>query len=190
MSINPLILIKKDDMNCSQDVISYLYHKRIIFLDEEINHKTTTLVVSQLIYLDSLSHDDIQLYINSPGGSVTDAKGIIDTMNFIKSDVRTICIGEASSAAVLIATSGAKGKRCSLPSTYFMIHQPSSGISGKATDIKVMSTHIEEVKKDINTLLAKQTGQDIKRIRKDTEVDFYLTADEALKYGLIDQIIA
>ena len=147
------------------------------------------IVVSELLYLDSLNHEDICLYINSPGGSVTSGFAIYDTMNFIKSDVRTIVVGMAASMGAFLLSSGARGKRCALKNAEVMIHQVLGGAQGQATDIKIAAEHILKIKKKLNSILASNTGQPINKVIRDCERDNYMSSDEALKYGLIDQII-
>ena len=171
------------------DIYSKLLENRIIFINGEINDNLSNLVISELLYLDSLSRDDIDIYINSPGGSVTSGLAIIDTMNFIKSDVRTIVTGMAASMASIILASGTKGKRCSLKNSEVMIHQPLGNTSGQATDIIIQAKRIENKKKMLNKMLSLLTNQNIKTIEKDTERDNFFTSEEALKYGLIDNII-
>lgn len=171
------------------DIYSKLLENRIIFINGEINDNLSNLVISELLYLDSLSKDDIDIYINSPGGSVTSGLAIIDTMNFIKSDVRTIVTGMAASMASIILASGTKGKRCSLKNSEVMIHQPLGNTSGQATDIIIQAKRIENKKKMLNKMLSHLTNQNIKTIEKDTERDNFFTSEEALKYGLIDNII-
>lgn len=171
------------------DIYSKLLESRIIFINGEINDNLSNLVISELLYLDSLNSNDIDIYINSPGGSVTSGLAIIDTMNFIKSDVRTIVTGMAASMASLILASGAKGKRSSLKNSEVMIHQPLGTTSGQATDIEIHAKRIINKKKMLNKMLSDLTGQTLKRIEKDTERDKYLSSEEALKYGLIDNII-
>mgnify|MGYP004547177049 CR=1 FL=1 len=171
------------------DIYSKLLENRIIFINGEINDNLSNLVISELLYLDSLSKNDIDIYINSPGGSVTSGLAIIDTMNFIKSDVRTIVTGMAASMASIILASGTKGKRCSLKNSEVMIHQPLGNTSGQATDIIIQAKRIENKKKMLNKMLSLLTNQNIKTIEKDTERDNFFTSEEALKYGLIDNII-
>lgn len=171
------------------DIYSHLLNNRIIFLSGEINDNVSNLVISELLYLDSISSDEISLYINSPGGSVTSGFAIHDTMNFIKSDVRTICVGMAASMAAIILASGTKGKRCSLSNSEVMIHQPLGGVQGQATEIKIVSEHILKTKDKINKLLSKLTKQSLEKIVNDTERDYYLSALDAKKYGIIDEII-
>ena len=163
--------------------------ERIIFLLGEINDSTSMKIVTELLYLDSLSNDDITIYINSPGGVINAGLAIIDTMNYIKSDVRTLGIGTIASMATLILAAGKKGKRMLLPNTEVMIHQPLGGGSGQATDIQIMANRITNVKKKVNEMLANYTGQKISKISKDTERDNYMSSEQALEYGLVDKII-
>lgn len=175
----------------SYDIYSRLLNERIIFLADEVNDVTASLVVAQLLYLESEDADaDISLYINSPGGSVTAGLAIYDTMNFIKCDVSTICIGMAASMGAFLLSSGAKGKRLALPNSEIMIHQPLGGAQGQATDIKIQADHILRTKERLNSILAQNTGKPLDVITADTERDNFMTAEEALKYGLIDQVIA
>lgn len=185
----PTIIEHSGYKDYAYDIYSHLLNNRIIFLSGEINDSLSNLVISELLYLDSISSDEISLYINSPGGSITSGMAIYDTMNFIKSDVRTICVGMAASMAALLLAAGAKGKRNSLPNSEVMIHQPLGGIEGQASDIKIVSDHILFTKDKINKLLSKLTNQSLNKIINDTERDYYLTALEAKKYGLIDSII-
>ena len=171
------------------DIYSKLLESRIIFINGEINDSLSNLVISELLYLDSLNKNDIDIYINSPGGSVTSGLAIIDTMNFIKSDVRTIVTGMAASMASLILASGEKGKRCSLKNSEVMIHQPLGNTSGQATDILIQAKRIENKKKLLNKMLSNLTGQTLKKIELDTERDTYLDSSKALEYGIIDNII-
>ncbi len=171
------------------DIFSKLLENRIIFINGEINDSLSNLVISELLYLDSLNNSDIEIYINSPGGSVTSGLAIIDTMNFIKSDIRTIVTGMAASMASLILASGTKGKRMSLKNSEIMIHQPLGNTSGQATDIEIQAKRILKKKKMLNQMLSNLTHQPIKKIEKDTERDKFLSSDEALNYGLIDSII-
>lgn len=174
----------------SYDIYSRLLNDRIIFLADEVNDATANLVVAQLLYLDAIdSEKDINLYINSPGGSITAGMAIYDTMNFIKSDVSTICVGMAASMGAFLLTAGAKGKRYALPNSEIMIHQPLGGFQGQATDIKIHADRIIKMKQKLNGILAEATGQSLETIEKDTERDNFMSADEALKYGLIDKII-
>ena len=185
----PTIIERKNHKDYAFDIYSHLLNDRIIFINGEINDDLSNLVISELIYLDSISNDEISLYINSPGGSVTAGLAIYDTIQFIKCDVRTISMGLSASMAAILLASGTKGKRCSLQNSEIMIHQPLGGVEGQATEIKIVAEHIENTKNKINTLLAKLTGKDIKIVQKDTERDFYLSPKDAKKYGLIDIII-
>lgn len=175
----------------SFDIYSRLLNDRIIMLCEEVNDTTASLVVAQLLYLEAQDPDkDISLYINSPGGSVTAGMAIYDTMNYIKCDVSTICIGMAASMGAFLLSSGAKGKRYALPNAEIMIHQPSGGAQGQATDIQIQAERILQTKKSLNTILAERTGQPYEVICKDTERDNFMTAQQAMEYGLIDKVIA
>lgn len=185
----PMVVEKEFDGERSYDIFSRLLKNRIIFISGEINDSLANQVVASLLYLDSLSHDDISLYINSPGGSVTAGFAIYDTMNFIKSDVATICLGMAASMGAFLLSSGEKNKRYALPNADIMIHQPLGGTEGQATDIKIVADRIILLKKKLNKILAKNTNQSIKKIEKDTERDYYLSAKEAKEYGLIDFVI-
>lgn len=185
----PMVVEKEFDGERSYDIFSRLLKNRIIFISGEINDSLANQVVASLLYLDSLSHDDISLYINSPGGSVTAGFAIYDTMNFIKSDVATICLGMAASMGAFLLSSGEKNKRYALPNADIMIHQPLGGTEGQATDIKIVADRIILLKKKLNKILAKNTSQSIKKIEKDTERDYYLSAKEAKEYGLIDFVI-
>ena len=173
----------------SYDIISRLLKNRIILLSGEIDDILANTVVAELLYLDSLSHEDISIYINSPGGNVTSGFAIYDTMNFIKSDVSTICLGMAASMAAFLLSSGKEGKRYALPNSEVMIHQPLGGASGQATEIKIAAEHILKTKKKLNEILAKNTGKSIKQIENDTDRDNYLTANDAKDYGLVDKIL-
>ncbi len=174
----------------SYDIYSRLLKERIIFLGDEVNDQTASLVVAQLLFLESEDpKKDIQLYINSPGGSVTAGMAIYDTMNYIKCDVSTICIGLAASMGAFLLSSGAKGKRYALPNAEVMIHQPSGGARGQATEIQIVAENILKTKKKLNEILAKNTGQTVEKIAEDTERDNFMSADEAKEYGLIDEIV-
>jgi len=166
-----------------------LLKERIIFISGEINDSVANSVIAELLYLDSINHEDISIYINSPGGVITSGMAIYDTMNFVKSDVTTICIGMAASMAAFLLSSGTIGKRYILPNADVMIHQPLGGAEGQATDIKIAAERILELKRRLNRILAKNTGKSLSKIEKDTERDNYLTADEVVKYGLVDKII-
>ena len=185
----PTIIEKTNNSERVYDIYSRLLKDRIIILTGEIDDNSANIVVAQLLYLDSINHDDISLYINSPGGSITSGMAIYDTMNFIKSEVSTICIGMAASMGAFLLSSGKKGKRYCLPNSEVMIHQPLGGASGQATEIKIAAEHILKIKDKLNKILASNTNKDIKTIELDTERDNYLSAQEALEYGLIDQIL-
>ena len=189
MNLIPIVLDKEDDGERSYDLYSILLKNRIIFISGEIDDNLSNLVVAQLLYLDSLSHEDISIYINSPGGSVTSGLAIYDTMNFIQSDVSTICYGICASMAALLLSSGKKGKRYILPNADVMIHQVLGRSEGQASDIKIATDRILDLKNRLNTILSKNTNKHIKTIEKDTDRDNYLNAEESLKYGLIDKII-
>ena len=174
----------------SYDIFSRLLNDRVIFLGDEVNDQTANLVVAQLLHLESVDPDkDISLYINSPGGSVTAGLGIYDTMQFIKPDVSTICIGMCASMGAVLLAAGAPGKRFALPNSTVMIHQPSGKSEGKQTDIAVMAEEILKTRKQLNGILAKHTGQDIETIQHDTEIDNFMTAQEAKEYGLVDEVV-
>ena len=191
MALVPMVVQQTNHGERSYDIYSRLLNERIIFLADEVNDVTASLVVAQLLYLESEDPDaDISLYINSPGGSVTAGLAIYDTMNFIKCDVSTICVGMAASMGAFLLSSGAKGKRLALPNSEIMIHQPSGGSQGQATDIQIQAEHILKIKDRLNRILADNTGKDVSVIAADTERDNFMTAEEALAYGLIDKVIA
>lgn len=171
------------------DIYSKLLKERIIFIEGEINDEKANLVVSELLYLDSISNDDINIYINSPGGSITAGMAIYDTMNYIKSDCVTIGIGLCASMAAFLLSSGTRGKRCSLNNTEIMIHEPLGGVNGQATEIKIVAERILKIKKKLNVILSRNTKKSLSKIEKDVERDYYMDSDEALKYGIIDKII-
>lgn len=174
----------------SYDIYSRLLNERIIFLGEQIDDQVANSVVAQLLHLESADPEkDISLYINSPGGSVTAGLGILDTMNFIKCDVSTICLGECASMAAVLLSNGAKGKRLCLPNSMVLIHQPSGGAQGQATDIQIVADKIIATKRKLNELLAQNTGQPLSVVEVDTERDHYMSAAEAMEYGIIDQVI-
>lgn len=185
----PTIIEKSNNGERAYDIYSRLLKDRIIILTGEIDDNSANIVVAQLLYLDSINNNDISLYINSPGGSITAGMAIYDTMNFIKSDVSTICLGMAASMGAFLLSSGTKGKRYCLPNSEVMIHQPLGGASGQATEIKIAAEHILKIKEKLNKILASNTNKDIKTIEFDTERDNYLSSEEALQYGLIDQIL-
>lgn len=175
----------------SYDIYSRLLNDRIVFLGEEINSVTANLVIAQLLHLESQDAEkDISLYINSPGGEVYSGLAILDTMNFIKPDVSTICVGMAASMAAVLLACGAKGKRFCLPNSMVMIHQPSGGAQGQQTEIEIAAVEIKSIRKNLNQILADATGQPFDKVKQDTERDHYLRATDALEYGLVDRIIA
>jgi len=185
----PTVIEKSSNGERAYDIYSRLLKDRIIILSDEITDAKANTVVAELLYLDSLNHDDISIYINSPGGSVTAGMAIYDTMNFVKSDVSTICVGMAASMAAFLLSSGTKGKRKALPNSEVMIHQPLGGAQGQATEIKIAAERILKLREKLNVLLSKNTLQDLKIIERDTERDHFLTAKEALGYGLIDEVV-
>ncbi len=189
MNIIPNVLEKTNNSERVYDLYSRLLKDRIIFLSGEIDDNLANIIVCELLYLDSINNDDIYLYINSPGGSITSGMAIYDTMNYIKSDVSTICIGMAASMASIILSSGKKGKRFALLNSEVMIHQPLGGASGQATEIKIAAKRILKLKDNLNQILANNTNQDIKKIENDTERDNFMTSNEALEYGIIDKIL-
>ncbi len=189
MNLIPVVIEKEQGTERSYDIYSRLLKNRIIILNGEITDESANSVVAQLLYLDSLNDGDISLYINSPGGSITAGMAIYDTMNFVRSDVSTICIGLAASMGAFLLSSGTKGKRYALPNAEVMIHQPLGGAEGQATEIKIAAEHILKIKEKMNKILAKNTGRTIKKIEQDTERDYFLSSYEALEYGLIDKII-
>ncbi len=190
MSLVPYVVEQTSRGERSYDIFSRLLNDRIVMLCEEVNDTTASLVVAQLLYLEAQDPDkDIQFYINSPGGSVTAGLAIYDTMQYIKADVSTICIGMAASMGAFLLSSGAKGKRIALPNAEIMIHQPSGGSQGQATDIQIQAAHILRIKDKLNRILAENTGKPIETIAADCERDNYMTAEEAQAYGLIDKVI-
>jgi len=190
MATIPYVIEQTNRGERSYDIYSRLLNDRIIMLTEEVNNVTASLIVAQLLYLEGQdSSKDISLYINSPGGSVTDGMAIYDTMQYIKCDVSTICMGMAASMGAFLLAAGTKGKRFALPNSDIMIHQPSGGAQGQATDIMIHADHIIQTKKKLNTILAEKTGQPYDIIAKDTERDNFMTAQQALEYGLIDKVI-
>jgi len=190
MSLVPIVIEQTNRGERSYDIYSRLLKERIIFLGDEINDVTASLVVAQLLYLESEDPDkDIYLYINSPGGSITAGMAIYDTMQYIKPDVNTICIGMAASMGAFLLAAGAKGKRFALPNSEIMIHQPLGGTRGQAVEIKIHAERILRLRDRLNRILAENTGQPLERIEKDTDRDFFMTAEEAKAYGIIDEII-
>ena len=190
MSLVPMVVEQTGRGERSYDIFSQLLNDRIVMLCEEVNDASASLVVAQLLYLEGQDPDkDIQLYINSPGGSVTAGMAIYDTMQYIKCDVSTICIGMAASMGAFLLSSGAKGKRFVLPNAEVMIHQPSGGSQGQATDIMIQAAHIQRTKEKLNKILAANTGKPVEQIAADTERDNWMTATEAVEYGLVDKMI-
>mgnify|MGYP005815104049 FL=1 len=191
MSLVPMVVEQTNKGERFYDIYSRLLNDRIVFLSEEVNDTTASLVVAQLLYLEAQDPDkDIQFYINSPGGSITAGMAIYDTMNYIKCDVSTICIGMAASMASFLLAAGAKGKRLALPNSEIMIHQPLGGAQGQATDIKIHAEHIIRIRNRMNKMYSEMTGQPLEVIERDTERDNFMTAQQACDYGLIDKVIA
>ena len=191
MALVPMVIQETNRGERSFDIYSRLLNDRIIFLADEVNDTTASLVVAQMLYLEALDPDkDISFYINSPGGSVSAGLAIYDTMNFIKCDVSTICIGMAASMGAFLLAAGTKGKHYALPNSEIMIHQPLGGMQGQASDIKIHADHILRTREKLNTILAERTGRSLEEIARDTERDNFLTADAAAEYGLIDKVIA
>ena len=190
MALVPVVVEQTSRGERSYDIYSRLLNDRIIFLADEVNDVTASLVVAQLLYLEAQDPDkDIYLYINSPGGSISAGMAIYDTMNYIKCDVSTICIGMAASMGAFLLSSGAKGKRFALPNAEVMIHQPLGGMQGQASDIKIHADHIIKIRAKLNRILAEQTGKPLETIEKDTERDNFMSANEACEYGLVDKVI-
>ncbi|MDD3452868.1 MAG: ATP-dependent Clp protease proteolytic subunit [Bacilli bacterium] len=189
MNLVPTIIEKSSNGEKAYDIYSRLLKDRIIIISDEINDVNSNIVVAELLYLDSINNDDISIYINSPGGSVTAGMAIYDTMNFVKSDISTICVGLAASMAAFLLSSGKKGKRYALPNSEIMIHQPLGGVQGQATEIKIAAERILKLKDKLNHILSFNTNKSLKIIEKDTERDYFLSSSEALEYGLIDKII-
>ena len=185
MIINPIIY----DNGCSKDIFSKNLQNRIIHMVGTINDEMAASVIAQILQLDSESHDDIYLYINSPGGSVSAGLAILDTMDYVKSDVATVCVGCAASMGAVILSGGAKGKRSILPRSEVMIHQPSGGMEGQASDVLIVADHIKETKKLLNEILAENCNQSIEQIEKDTDRDCWLRADAAIEYGIVDRVL-
>lgn len=185
----PTVIERSNNSERAYDIYSRLLKDRIIILSGEIDDNLSNIIVAQLLYLDSINHDDINLYINSPGGSITAGMAIYDTMNFIKSDVSTICIGMAASMGAFLLSSGCRGKRFCLPNSEVMIHQPLGGAQGQATEIKIAAERILKLKAKLNKILSNNTGKDLSIIEHDTERDYFLDSNEALDYGLVDKIL-
>ena len=189
MSLIPMVIEQTAKGERSYDIYSRLLRDRVILLEGEVHDQMANLIVAQLLFLDSENNDDISIYINSPGGSITSGMAIYDTMNIIKSDVSTICIGMSASMAAFLLSSGTKGKRYILPNAEVMIHQPLGGAQGQATEIKIAATRILKLKDKLNKILSKNTNQPLEKIQNDTERDYFLDAEEAKQYGIIDKII-
>ena len=190
MSFIPYVVEQTSRGERSYDIFSRLLNDRIVMLSEEVNDTTASLIVAQLLFLEAQDPDkDIQFYINSPGGSVSAGLAIYDTMQYVKPDVSTICIGMAASMGAFLLSSGAKGKRIALPNSEIMIHQPSGGSRGQATDIQIQAEQILKIKQRLNRILADNTGKTVEQIERDCERDHFMTAEEALDYGIIDQVI-
>lgn len=190
MALVPVVIEQTSRGERSYDIFSRLLNDRIIMLSDEVNDATASLVVAQLLYLEGQDPDkDISLYINSPGGSITAGMAIYDTMQYIKCDVSTICIGMAASMGAFLLTAGAKGKRFALPNSEIMIHQPLGGMQGQASDIKIHADRIVKMREKLNRIMSEATGQPLEKINKDTDRDNFLSADEAAAYGLIDKVI-
>lgn len=189
MNLIPIIVDKEQNGERSYDIYSRLLKERIIFLSGEITDDVANIIVSELLYLDSINHNDISLYINSPGGSITSGMAIMDTMNFIKSDVSTICIGMAASMAAFLLSCGTKGKRYILPNAEVMIHQPLGGVSGQATEIKIAAERILKLKNKLNKILSENTNQKLEKIEIDTDRDYFMDSNESIDYGIVDKIL-
>ncbi len=190
MSLVPVVVEQTNRGERSYDIYSRLLKDRIIVLSDEVNDVTASLVVAQMLFLEAEDPDkDIQLYINSPGGSVTSGFAIYDTMNYVKPDVSTICIGMAASMGAFLLAAGAKGKRFALPNSEIMIHQPLGGTRGQATDIKIHADHILRTKSRLNAILSERTGQPLEKIERDTERDFFMSAEEGKEYGIVDEVM-
>ncbi len=186
----PTVIEKSQNGERAYDIYSRLLKERIIFLGGQIDDHLANLVIAQLLFLEAEDpKKDISIYINSPGGSVTSAMAMYDTMHHIKPDIRTICVGLAASAAAVLLASGAKGKRLALPNAEVMIHQPWGGIEGQASDIAITAKHILKTRENLNKILSKNTGQSLAQIEKDTDRDYYMSAEEARKYGLVDEVM-
>ncbi len=190
MSLVPIVVEQTNRGERSYDIYSRLLKDRIIVLSDEVNDVTASLIVAQMLFLEAEDPDkDIQLYINSPGGSVTSGFAIYDTMQYVKPDVSTICVGMAASMGAFLLAAGAKGKRFALPNSEIMIHQPLGGARGQATDIKIHAEQILKIKSKLNKILSERTGQPLEKIERDTERDFFMSSDEAKAYGLVDEVM-
>ncbi len=189
MNLIPSVIEKTHNGERVYDIYSRLLKDRIIFIGGEIDDDLANAVISELLFLDSQNNDEISIYINSPGGSITSGMAIYDTMNFVKSPISTICVGMAASMASILLASGKKGKRYILPNSEVMIHQPLGGVNGQATEIKIVADRILYLRSKLNKILSEKTGKDINKIKKDTERDYYLNASKALEYGIVDKIL-
>jgi len=189
MNLIPIVVDKETNGERSYDIFSKLLKNRIVFITGEINDNTANSVIAQLLYLDSIETKDISIYINSPGGSITAGLAIYDTMNYIKSEISTVCVGLAASMGAFLLLSGEKGKRYALENSEIMIHQPLGGAEGQATDIKIAAERIIKIKDKLNKIISEKTKQSLSKIKKDTERDYFLTSNEALNYGIIDKIL-
>ena len=190
MSLVPYVVEQTNRGERSYDIFSRLLNDRIVFLGEEVNDTTASLVVAQLLYLEAQDPDkDIQMYINSPGGSITDGMAIYDTMQYIKCDVSTICVGMAASMGAFLLSSGTKGKRLALPNAEIMIHQPSGGTQGQATDMQIQVERMLKIKQRLNKILSENTGKPVEQVKTDSERDHWMIAEEAREYGLVDKVI-
>ena len=189
MNLVPTVIEKNSHGERVYDIYSRLLKDRIIIISGEIDDASSNTVVAELLYLDSINHNDINIYINSPGGSVTAGMAIYDTMNFIESDVSTICFGMAASMGAFLLSSGKKGKRYALENSEIMIHQPLGGVQGQATEIKIAAERILKLKEKLNIILSKNTGKPLNQVEQDTERDYYLSSKEALDYGIVDKIL-
>jgi len=190
MALVPIVIEQTSRGERSYDIYSRLLNDRIVFLSDDVNDVTASLVVAQLLFLESQDPDkDIWFYINSPGGSITSGMAIYDTMNFIKCDINTMCVGMAASMGAFLLSSGTKGKRFALPNSEIMIHQPSGGMQGQATDIKIQAERIIQLKRRLNEILAKNCGKPVEEVERDTERDNFMTAEEAVKYGIVDKVL-
>ena len=190
MNLVPYVVEQTSRGERSYDIFSRLLNDRIVFLSGEVDNNSASLIVAQMLYLEAQDPDkDIQFYINSPGGSVTDGMAIYDTMQYIKCDVSTICIGMAASMGAFLLSSGAKGKRIALPNAEVMIHQPSAGTKGKVTDMEIDVEHFLKIKRNLNKILSENTGKSVEQVKEDSERDRWMTAEEAREYGLVDKVI-
>jgi len=190
MNLIPMVVEQSPRGERAYDIYSRLLKERIIFLGTPVNDEVASLIIAQILFLEAEDPDkDITFYINSPGGAVTAGLAVYDTMNYVRSDIATLCMGQASSMGALLLAAGAKGKRYALPNSRILIHQPMGGFQGQATDIDIHAQEILRMRADLNRILAEHTGQDVKKISKDTERDYFMSAQEAMKYGIIDNVL-